>query len=261
MKILALVGSNRKHGNTIRIVQLIEARMQALAAERGAPFEFETLALGELDIQPCRGCRGCFDRGEERCPLRGDDIPLIRAEMDAADGLLLASPVYMDDVSGLTKTWIDRLSYVSHRPAFGGKCAYPIATVGGSSTRHTLRTMNAALLTWGYHLVGEAGFKMGALAAPDEMARYAGQAARVAEALFRAVAEGRALRSSFISLLAFKVQQLAWQREPSGSVDHTYWLARGWLDPACTFYMAHHAHPVKVALARLAGAIAFRFLV
>jgi len=29
--------------------------------------------------------------------------------------------------------------------------------------------MNAALLTWGYHLVGQAGFKMGALAAPDEI--------------------------------------------------------------------------------------------
>lgn len=261
MKILALVGSNRKHGNTARIVQLIEARMQALAAQSGTPLEFETLALGELDIQPCRGCRGCFDRGEELCPQRGDDIPLIRAKMDAADGLLLASPVYMDDVSGLVKTWIDRLAYVSHRPAFGGKCACPIATVGGSSTSHTLRTLNAALLTWGYHLVGGAGFKMGALAAPDEMARHAGQAARVAEALFCGVAEQHALRPSFVSLLAFRVQQLAWQREPPGSMDHTYWLERGWLDPACTFYLAHHSHPVKVALAWLAGAVAFRFLV
>lgn len=261
MRILTLVGSNRKHGNTIRIVQLIEARMRAMAAQSGTPLEFETLALGELDLQPCRGCRGCFDRGEERCPLRNDDIPLIRARMDAADGLLLASPVYMDDVSGLTKTWIDRLSYVSHRPAFGGKCAYPIATVGGSSTRHTLRTMNAALLTWGYHLVGQAGFKMGALAAPDEMPRYEGQAAQVAEALFRAISQQHALRPSFISLLAFKVQQSVWQREPPGSLDHTYWLDRGWLDPASTLYMAHRSHPAKVALARLAGAFFFRFLV
>jgi multimeric flavodoxin WrbA len=250
MRVLALVGSNRKHGNTARIVELIEARMQALAAQHDMPLEFETLALGELEIQPCRGCRGCFGCGEERCPLRGDDIPFIRARMDAADGLLLASPVYMDDVSGLVKTWIDRLSYVSHRPAFGGKCAYPIATVGGGSTRHTLRTMNAALLTWGYHLVGQAGFKMGALAAPDEMPRYEKEAARVAEALFRAVLEQHALRPSFVSLLAFKIQQLAWQGEPAGSLDHTYWLERGWLDPACTFYLPHHSHPVKVALAR-----------
>jgi hypothetical protein len=121
--------------------------------------------------------------------------------------------------------------------------------------------MNAALLTWGYHLVGGAGFKMGALAAPDEMVRYEGQAARVAEALFRAVAEQDARRPSFVSLLAFKVQQLAWQREPPGSVDHTYWLERHWLDPACKFYMAQRSHPVKVALARVAGAMIARFMI
>jgi multimeric flavodoxin WrbA len=76
-------------------------------------------------------------------------MPAIKAKKDAADGLLLASPVYVDDVSGLTKTWMDRLAYRCHRPGFGRKCAYPVATVGGRPTRHTLRTMNAALLTWG----------------------------------------------------------------------------------------------------------------
>lgn len=91
MKILALVGSNRKRGNTARIVQRIETRMQALAAQQNTPLEWETLFLGDLDIRPCRGCRVCFERGgEDKCPLR-DDIPLIRARMDAADGLLLTS--------------------------------------------------------------------------------------------------------------------------------------------------------------------------
>ena len=50
--------------------------------------------------------------------------------MDAADGIIFASPVYVNDVSGIAKTWIDRLAYVCHRPAFAGKCAYLIATVG-----------------------------------------------------------------------------------------------------------------------------------
>jgi multimeric flavodoxin WrbA len=81
--------------------------------------------------------------------VTGNVMLAIQAKMDAADGLLLASPVYVDDVSGLTKTWMDRLAYLCHRPGFGGKCAYPVATVGGSPTCHTLRTMNAALLTWG----------------------------------------------------------------------------------------------------------------
>jgi multimeric flavodoxin WrbA len=259
MKILALIGSQRKKGNTARIVQLIAARMHALAAQHAAPLEFETLFLGDLDIHPCLGCRACFDRGDEACPIE-DDVPLIRAKMDAADALILASPVYVDDVSGLVKTWMDRLAYLCHRPALGGKCAYPLATVGGSSPNHALRTMNVALLTWGYHLVGQTGLKMGALATTDELTRYQPAANKVANQLFRAVVGQHALNPTFISLMAFKIQQLTWQQEPPGSYDYAYWQAQGWLDPGCTFYLPHQANPVKVALARLVGAGISRFV-
>ena len=109
MYILAIVGSQRKRGNTARLVQMIGAELGALAGRAGQPLTFETLYLGDLDIHPCRGCRSCFDRGEAKCPER-DDLPAIKAKMDAADGLLLASPVYVDDVSGLVKTWMDRLA-------------------------------------------------------------------------------------------------------------------------------------------------------
>ncbi|MBN2004662.1 MAG: flavodoxin family protein, partial [Anaerolineae bacterium] len=179
---------------------------------------------------------------------------------DAADGLLLASPVYVDDVSGLVKTWMDRLAYLCHRRAMGGRCAYPLATVGGSSTRHALRTMNAALLTWGYHLVGQAGYKMGALASVDELPNHQPAATKIADKLFRAVHQQQALNPSFVSLLAFKVQQLAWQREPPGSYDYAWWQNQGWLAPTCTFYFPLHSSRLKVTLARLAGAVAARVL-
>jgi multimeric flavodoxin WrbA len=260
MKILALVGSNRKQGNTARLVQMIEAQMQALAARHGAPLEFEMLFLGDKDTRHCRGCRVCFDRGEAECPLK-DDIPLIRAKMDAADGLILASPVYVNDVSSITKAWIDRLAYICHRPALAGKCAYLIATVADSPAGHTLQTMSIALRTWGYHIVGQAGYKMGALLPQAELERrLTKEAGRVAEALFQAVAGQHALRPAFFSLGMFKIQQMAWQREPPDSVDYAYWQGKGWLEPACTFYITHRAHPVKVALARAAGAVIFRFI-
>ena len=84
--------------------------------------------------------------------------------MDAADGLLLASPVYVGRRRHHSvKTWMDRVAYLCHRPGFSSKCAYALATVGGSPTSHTLRTMNGALLTWGYHLVGQTGLNVGAL--------------------------------------------------------------------------------------------------
>ena len=45
--------------------------------------EFEYLMLPDVGLEPCRGCFACFERGEERCPIRDD-----------ADGVIFASPVY-----------------------------------------------------------------------------------------------------------------------------------------------------------------------
>ncbi|MBN2005607.1 MAG: flavodoxin family protein [Anaerolineae bacterium] len=261
MKILTLIGSYRKKGNTARIVQMVAAQLEALATQQQLPLDFEALYLGDMDVRPCRGCRTCFDRGEDKCPLK-DDVPGIRARMDAADAVILASPVYVDDVSGVVKNWLDRLAYVCHRPAFGGKCAFSIATVGDSPTARTLRTMNAALLTWGFHLVGQAGYKMGALMPADEAEkRFQKEASGIAGKVFRAVVAQQALRPSFVSLLTFKVQQLAWQNEPSDSFDRAYWKNQGWLERDRTFYIAHRASRAKVALARLAGAAVARVLI
>lgn len=258
IKILALIGSYRKKGNTARIVRMIETRMQTLARLQNVTLEWETLFLGDMDIRPCRGCRVCFDRGEDMCPLK-DDIPLIRAKMDASDGLLLSSPVYVDDVSGLVKTWMDRLAYLCHRPGMGGKCAHTLTTVGGGPTGHTLRTMNGALLTWGYHLVGKTGMKMGALASEEELVRYQPAADKIADKLLRAIVQQYALNPTFISLLTFTIQQLVWKREPPGSYDFAYWQDKGWLNRNCTYYVPHRANPLKVALARWVGWIVSRF--
>jgi hypothetical protein len=155
---------------------------------------------------------------------------------------------------------MDRLAYVCHRPAFAGKAAFTVATVGGGPTSHTLRTMNMALLTWGFHLAGQAGYKMGALTPVDEMERYRQETARVAERLFLAISQGRALQPTFMSLMMFKIQQLAWQQEPPETTDYAYWSARGWLDAGRTFYVDHQASRLKVALARLVGAMVARFV-
>jgi multimeric flavodoxin WrbA len=261
MKILALTSSYRKKGNTARVVAMIEAEMQALAARQGEVLNVETLYLGYMDVRACRGCRICFDRGEDQCPLK-DDLRAIRAKIDEADGLILASPVYVDDVNSVAKAWIDRLAYVCHRPAFAGKCAYLVATVADSPTSHTLRTMNAALRTWGFHVAGQLGLRMGALMEQSAMERrYRGEAAKAAQNLFQAIAERRYLNPSFIALMIFKIQQMSWQKAADlESYDYAYWDDHGWFDPRCTYFIDHQANPIKVALARMVGTVVARFV-
>ena len=57
MKILALIGSYRTNGNTARLLSLIEEQMRREADRVGEALDFETVYLGHLNIQMCRGCR------------------------------------------------------------------------------------------------------------------------------------------------------------------------------------------------------------
>ncbi len=260
MNVVALVGSNRKKGNTAGVIHLVGERLGAEAARRGVPLTFEVIYLGEADIRPCRGCRVCFDRGEEKCPLK-DDVLAIKARLHEADAIILASPVYVGDVSGVVKTWIDRMAHVCHRPEFAGKCVYLIATTGSSATRHTLRTMQGAWISWGAHLVGWAGFKLGARMAWDEIAaRHGRQIDRAARRLFRAVHTGAGERPRFAALMVFRIQQISWSRAARDTVDYRYWRKQGWTDPRRTYFIPHQVGRVKVALARLVGGIMARIV-
>jgi len=256
MKILSINGSYRKNGNTAQILEMVASKMQQIALDEQQPIELEIVNLGHQGIQFCRGCRVCFDIGENKCSL-DDDLLAIREKMQAADGLILASPVYVNDVNGITKNWIDRLAFVCHRPAFAGKSAYLIATVGIGPTSHAIKTMKMALSTWGYQIAGQASFKMGARMKKEAAeTQFQEQTHKIASNLFSSVQQQDFVKPSFISLMTFRIQQGYWQRRPQDeSLDHSYWRNQGWTKPKRDFYTSHKAGKTKVALARLVGTI------
>jgi multimeric flavodoxin WrbA len=97
--VVAIVGSPRASGNTS---YLVDVALDELA-RRGAAVE--KIGLGEHRILPCEGHDDCADF--EVCPL-GDEGGPILERVYAADGLILATPVYYENVSGQMKVFIDR---------------------------------------------------------------------------------------------------------------------------------------------------------
>jgi multimeric flavodoxin WrbA len=260
MKILICTGSYRKRGNTARITGMIEEQLRELTGEREEPLEIERVDLAHWDIKQCRGCRACFDQGEVKCPLK-DDIAEIKEKMLWADGLVIGSPVYVNDVCGVVKNWIDRLAYVCHRPEFSGKCAFIVATVGDGPTKHALRTMSMALNLWGFYIVGQAGFKTGALMAQKEMeTRYREESRKIARDLFEAIHSHRFADPSFLSLMTFRIQQRYWQNNGAMSTDYIFWRERGWTNSDVDYYIPHGANRLKVAAARLTGSVLARYV-
>jgi multimeric flavodoxin WrbA len=113
-KVIVLVGSARKKGT-------YEAARQFLAiVGAGGAVESEILFLHDYSLKQCIGCKACFEKGEDRCPLR-DDRDKILAKIDTADGVVFATPNYSFQVSGAMKNFLDRLGFMFHRPRYFGK--------------------------------------------------------------------------------------------------------------------------------------------
>jgi multimeric flavodoxin WrbA len=187
MKFVALHSSARRGGNTEQIVRLAGEQLHRLADAAGAPLQFESVALSDLNLAMCRGCRACFDRGEEKCPLK-DGLSDLTSKLLDADGVIFASPVYVEDVNAVMKNFIDRMAFNCHRPAFAGKTAFIVTTSGSGSTNHSVRTVKYALGSWGFHITGYRKYRMGALMdAETARVKYGKSVDGFAEELFRTV--------------------------------------------------------------------------
>jgi multimeric flavodoxin WrbA len=122
MKVLGINGSPRARGST---AYAMARALQVLQAEG---IETESVSLAGRDLTPCDGCFACR-RGE--CVHVDDMTPLYEA-LQACDGLLLASPVYMGLVTGQMKVFMDRtvVFRAAGRFALSGKVGAGIACGG-----------------------------------------------------------------------------------------------------------------------------------
>lgn len=100
MKIIAILGSPRKNGNSATIARRVLSTAQELGAET------EEFMLNKMSFKGCQACMGCKKTGH--CVVQDDLIPVLDA-FRTADAIVLASPVYWFDVSGQFKCFFDRL--------------------------------------------------------------------------------------------------------------------------------------------------------
>lgn len=111
-KIVAIAGSYRKGGTIDRAV---EAVLEG-AREKGA--QTHTIDLAERHIEFCTNCRQCTQTpGTERgkCAQQ-DDLEAILAEIEAADAVVLASPVNDYNVTALFRRFLERLLGYTYWP-------------------------------------------------------------------------------------------------------------------------------------------------
>ena len=152
-KAIAVNGSPRKKWNTATLLE------RALAGAASVGAETKLVHLYDLDFKGCTSCFACkrvetYDAG--RCAMRDDLSPLLE-ELAAADVLLMGSPIYLSDVTGEMRSFLERFvfSNLAYDPAHH-------SVFKGSLSCGFIYTMNiplAMMQEYGYPSIFESHMK------------------------------------------------------------------------------------------------------
>ena len=125
MKVLLLNGSPHKEGNTYIALNEVAKTLE----ENGV--ETEIIYLGTKPLQGCIACGRCKQLGQ--CVFN-DEVNEVLDKMDAADGLVIGSPVYYAAPSGRFCSFLNRLFYAGGAD-FKGKVGAAVVACrrGGAS--------------------------------------------------------------------------------------------------------------------------------
>jgi multimeric flavodoxin WrbA len=170
-KILAVIGSPRKGGNTDILVRKIAEGAGANGAQ------VETLWLAGLNIRECDGCHVCW-KGKP-CSKRDDMLGLYQKITDS-DAIIFGTPVYWYGPTALMKAFIDRFVFFNcpqNRTKIKGKkavIAVPFEEENPDTARpvveffeNCLRYLEMKLV--GSIVVGGVGAKGDVLKKPDRL--------------------------------------------------------------------------------------------
>jgi multimeric flavodoxin WrbA len=101
-KILGVIGSPRKNGNT----HILVSNILKAAEETGA--SAETILLADKKIEECDGCLVCWKNKE--CP-KADDMLDLYPKIIESDVIIFGTPVYWYGPTAIMKSFLDRFVY------------------------------------------------------------------------------------------------------------------------------------------------------
>jgi multimeric flavodoxin WrbA len=113
MKLLTIKGSPRAGSSTEILSERFALGFRSVEQDAN----ITTVRLNDLEIIPCQSCG--FSPAPLPCIYQDDLYPHL-LQLREADFLLIASPVYFDSVSSLTKLFIDRTNCL-RPPIFAGE--------------------------------------------------------------------------------------------------------------------------------------------
>ncbi len=249
--VTAFIGSARKRGLTYKAVRLLLDNLEACG-----DVQCEIVFLSDCALGACRGCKTCFERGEERCPLH-DDRDLLFAKMMASDAVVFATPNYSFQVSANLKLFLDRLGFVFHRPCFHGKTFTAVVAQGihgGGKIVNYLEYVGAGL---GFNVVKGACVTALEPMSEKDREKMGKAAAALGRRLHKRLLKPTHPTPSLYQLMFFRMARTGIRRTLTGeNLDYSYYRNHGWFE--ADYYYPTRLGPLKKAAGLIIDWIAAR---
>jgi multimeric flavodoxin WrbA len=133
MKVLLLNGSPNQKGCTNRALREVADTLEKDGIET------EIVHIGNQAVHGCIACGKCTETS--LCVFKDDKVNEVIGKMEAADGLIVGSPVYYASANGSLYSFLDRMFYAANHK-FAHKPAAAIASARRAGTTATLDTLN-----------------------------------------------------------------------------------------------------------------------
>lgn len=205
-KVIAINSSMRKK-NTYKVLEDICTNLTK------CDIDCEIISLSDYEIKECTGCERCIK--DDICPIN-DDMKELMEKLIASDGVILSTPVYMGNVSGRLKTFLDRTCRWFHRPALVAKPVLLVSTTAGSGLKFTLDYMEKTAISWGMHPCAKIGKKVNTTIDPNAYRDF----------LINIKKDKSLYKPSLSQLLSFQLQRILAQKILP--IDAKYWQDKGW---------------------------------
>lgn len=155
MKLFGFAGTAHKPSYTAEIMEKLSEELK-----REGVIDTAVIIKGsDVDVSMCKGCLSCYGCGT--CVLDAqDDMEMIRNEMLSSDIVVLGSPVYVHDVSGSMKNFIDRFVVWMYLYRLVGKIAVTVSTSVSNGNRYVDEYLSKIMKIMGANVAGSISVSM-----------------------------------------------------------------------------------------------------
>lgn len=211
MKKILLINSSKRKKKTYNLVLSVENIL------KNKGYDTEIINLHDYNIEFCRGCEVCVLK--DRCIIK-DDTAEIMQKIVNSDGLVIATPVYLNNMSGILKSFIDRTCKWFHRSEVSQKPTLLIADTQGSGIENTLNSIEEVMIQWGVSLcetIGRKGSIEGKLIKEEEIKG------------FLDILEGKKnYKPTFKQIYTYNIQRVL--ATNVFELDNKYWSDKNWIN-------------------------------